>query len=370
MPHDPYTALYIHIPFCASKCAYCDFHSFATSTEDAAMESYVDDLILQIKRYAQEGELANLSTIYMGGGTPTHLGHGLLTRLLYAISLYVHLDRIEEFTIEANPESLTEAMVKDIWSLGVNRLSLGVQSFDDAVLASIGRAHTALDALHAIERAKTRFANVSVDLICGLPHQTRESFLADVQRAIDAGVVHMSIYPLSVEQGTPLARSLRKGTITLPDDDEVACMLEDAQALLGQAGFSRYEVANYARPGFASVHNASYWQGHPYLGLGQSAATMTQNAERRMRVVDGEVTDDLDERQMAAEDLMLSMRMTAGADAELVARASALIPETLPVLEELEAQGLVVCRDGAWQPTERGWLCGNELYGALLDLAP
>ena len=154
-----------------------------------------------------------------------------------------------------------------------------------------------------------------------------------------------------------------------PDDDVEAAHMQIAARVLDSEGFERYEVASYARPGFACRHNIAYWTGVPYLGLGRSAATMTQNAQRRMRVKDGQVTDDLDPRQMVAEDLMLGMRMTAGVSDEHAARAAELLPEATTVLADLERQGLVEHEGGRWRPTERGWLCGNELYGALFDLA-
>ena len=176
MPHDPYRALYIHIPFCASRCIYCDFTTRAVSRDDARMDTYVEDLCLQIRRLAKEGEFAGLRTIYIGGGTPTHLGLGRLTQLIYTLSLSINFEQIEEFTVEANPESLTETMVRDIWALGVNRLSLGVQSFDDGILTLLGRAHDAAGAITAIEAAKTRFENISLDLMCGIPTQTDAIF--------------------------------------------------------------------------------------------------------------------------------------------------------------------------------------------------
>ena len=154
-----------------------------------------------------------------------------------------------------------------------------------------------------------------------------------------------------------------------PDDDVEAAHMEIAARVLAEAGYERYEVASYARPGFECRHNIAYWTGVPYLGLGRSAATMTQNAERRMRVQDGRVTDDMDARGMAAEDLMLGMRMTCGVPDELVEAAAVLLPDAPAVLAELEGEGLVAHADGRWRPTDRGWLCGNELYGRLFDLA-
>ncbi len=370
MPHDPYKALYIHIPFCVSRCAYCDFATRAVPADAPEVRDYVERLVLDIRRLGKAGELASVETVYLGGGTPTHIGTRYLTEILYALGLSMHLTEEVECTIEANPESLDERLVRDVWALGANRISIGVQSFDDALLKAIGRAHDAVRAREAVRIAQTRFSNVSVDLMCGLPGQTRESFRASLEEAIALGVTHVSVYPLVIEDHTLFARMRDAGQIDEVDDDAEADFMQLAAEVLSRAGFTRYEVASYARPGFESRHNTAYWTGKPYLGIGASAATMTQNAERRMRVQDGEVTDDLDARQMAAEDLMLGMRMTRGVSDEMAERARALLPDAPQVLEGLCARGLVRHSDGRWRPTEQGWLLGNELYGALLDLAP
>ncbi len=201
------------------------------------------------------------------------------------------------------------------------------------------------------------------------------------------GVTHVSVYPLTIEPHTPFDRAVMCGEMAEPDDDVEAACMEAAARILGEAGFIRYEVASYARPGLASRHNTAYWTGVPYLGMGRSAVTMTQNAERRMRVQDGRVVDDLDARQMAAEDLMLGMRRAVGVPLSQVAAAAAAIDgadagslsvtdgataagSVAAAFAELEVLGLAEHRGGRIRPTERGWLCGNELYGRLLDLAP
>ncbi len=370
MPHDPYRALYLHLPFCVKRCGYCDFATAAVPTDAPEIDAYVDDLVLQVRRKAKEGELGSVETVYLGGGTPSHLGLSRLSMLLYTLSLSMRLEPDVECTMEANPESLTERMVRDIWALGVNRLSIGVQSFDDEVLHTLGRAHSADDARRAIEAALTRFENVSVDLMCGIPGQSDVSFEASVREAVALGATHVSVYPLIVEPHTPFDAAVLAGELDEVDDDVEASHMEIAARVLTEAGFERYEVASYARPGFACRHNIAYWTGVPYLGLGRSAATMTQNAERRMRVKDGAVTDDLDAHQMAAEDLMLGMRMTRGVSDARVERAAGLLPRVGETLADLEDRGLVVHEGGRWRPTERGWLCGNELYGDLFDLAP
>ena len=367
MPHDPYRALYIHIPFCASRCLYCDFTTSAVPRDDEQIASYVDDLCIQVRRLSKQGEFGGLETIYIGGGTPTHIGLGRLTQLIYTLSLSINLEQIREFTVEANPESLTASMVKDIFALGVDRLSIGVQSFDDEVLRLLGRAHDAEKARDAIRLARERFGNVSIDLMCGIPGQSDASFERSLHTAIDANVSHVSIYPLTVEDGTPLAKAIRRRRFPDIDEDIQARHMELAERILGEAGFSRYEVANYALPGFESRHNTAYWSGVTYLG--RSAATMTQNAERRMRKQDGFVTDDLNPVQMLAEDLMLAMRMSRGVEESRVAQAKRLLPDVERCFEELEELGLVFREDGRYKPTRTGWLCGNELYGRIFDLA-
>ncbi len=368
MPHDAYQGLYIHLPFCASKCHYCDFDSLPYMPDDPYITEYVEGLIGDIRRLSKEGKLTDIRTIYVGGGTPTHVGTKHLGSLMYALSLFVDLSQVEEYTVEANPESLTGPLVKDMWALGANRLSLGVQSFDDGLLKAIGRIHSASDALRALEAAQTRFENVSLDLMCGLPGQTVEGSAADVSQAVSLGVPHVSLYPLSLEKGTKLYRRRRK--LDLPTEDDQADMMEEAHRLLEGAGLLRYEVASHARPGFQSKHNQSYWMGVPYLGLGRSAVTMTQNDERRMRVRNGAVEDDLDAAQMAAEDAMLAMRMAAGLSRERARQMTELLPELPERLRSLEQVGLLRQDEAGWHPTERGWLLGNELFGELLSLAP
>ena len=369
MAYEPYKALYLHIPFCVKKCAYCDFESCAISRDDARIDGYVDSLVLDIRRASRDGLLGQLETVYIGGGTPSHLGSARLSKLLYTLSLSMHLEPTVECTMEANPESLDECMVRDIWALGVNRLSVGVQSFDDHVLEVLGRPHDAEAAKRAVRVAQTRFRNISVDLMCGIPGQTDESFANGVRTAIELGVTHVSVYPLTIEEGTPFHAMVECGEVPEPDDDVEARHMRLAADILQEAGFSRYEVASYAQPGFESRHNSAYWTGVPYLGLGRGATTMRQTASLRERVCDGEVVEALDAAEMIAEDLMLKMRMSRGFSAEEAAEASLVFCELPNVLEELIADGLAELRDGRYRPTELGWLCGNQLYGRLYALS-
>ena len=368
---EAYRALYIHIPFCKSKCAYCDFESSATTPGDPAIEAYIDQLVLAIRAASRADLLGQIDTVYIGGGTPTYIGNKELSRLLYGLSLSMHLTPEVECTLEANPESLTEAMVKDLFALGVTRLSIGVQSFDDEVLRTLGRAHDAAQARDAIELAKIRFTNFSIDLMCGLPGQTEESFRASLEEAVNLGVPHISIYPLTIEEGTSLRARMDAGTFEETEEelaDRAAEMMLMAEHFLESKGFHRYEVASYALPGFECRHNKAYWTGKPYLGIGSAAVTMKQNDEVRIRLCQEEVQEALDRPQREIEDLMLGMRMAEGVSLEAVQKTDQLVPGTLATFRDLEREGYVCEDKGRFKPTEKGWLWGNHLYGRILDL--
>lgn len=370
MAREPYGALYLHIPFCKKRCRYCDFTTNAVDANDPIIRTYVENMLLEIRRAGKDGRLSSCKTVYLGGGTPSYLGQKYLTEILYMLGLSMNLLPEMEVSMEANPDSLTEPMVRDLWALGVNRLSIGVQSFDDAVLQTLGRVHDAQAAHDAIKAAQTRFENVSVDLMCGIPGQTMESFLSDVAAAIDSGVRHVSIYPLTIEKGTEMARLIKRGKLARVDEDLQADMMQAAAELFASRGLKRYEVASYAYPGFECRHNIAYWTGVPYLGIGHSAVSMAQDDQRRVRMQDGTVLEELNRAQMAAEDLMLGMRMSKGVSFESVERLSSVLPEAPAAFDGLIARGLVERRDGRFVPTETGWLYGNVLYGELLSLAP
>ena len=260
-------------------------------------------------------------------------------------------------------------MVKDMFALGATRISIGVQSFDDGLLSFLGRVHSSSQAKRAVELAQIRFDNVSIDLMCGLPGQTEEGFRKDLELALQLGVKHVSVYPLMVEEGTPLFWRVEKGIVHI-DEDLGADLMQVAAEVLGDAGMHRYEVASYAFDGFESRHNTAYWTGKPYLGLGEGAVSMRQNALERERLKDGLVVESLDPFEMAAEDLMLGMRMSRGVSDSMLEDASLLLPDAPLAFCGLESDGLVEHCGSRWIPTEKGWLFGNLLYGRLLDLAP
>lgn len=366
---DPYKALYIHIPFCAKRCYYCDFATSKIQRDDPAMAEYFEHLVMDIRHHSKTGDLASIETVYVGGGTPSFAGTKNLSTLFYALSLSMHLIHDVEVSMEANPESLDERLVRDVWALGVNRLSLGVQSFDDTILERLGRIHTSDGARRAIEVAQSRFENISIDLMCGLPGQSLDTFVKSIEEAIRLGVKHVSVYPLTIEEKTPFYHMMREGKIDEVDDDLEADMMLAAQELLCAAGFERYEVASYAQPGYRCRHNSAYWQGISYLGLGTSAVSMQQDENCRKRIQDGRVIDELTRPEMLAEDLMLGMRLVEGLSEEQVERRADELPGLYETLNGLCTRGLVLHQGGRWQPTEQGWLCGNELYAALMDLA-
>lgn len=404
-------ALYLHIPFCQSKCAYCDFDSVAAcSLDDArtAQACYLDRLTNRVDAFGTAGLLDGVRTVYIGGGTPSLLG----MRLVELVRSVMQWCAPEEFTCEANPESFTSSLALQLARAGVTRISLGVQSLQEEELKAVGRIHSVTQALDAICYAKDAGLDVSCDLMCGLPLQTQDSWAKSVAGLIEAGPCHVSIYPLTVEDGTPLALKVDSGRLVLPDEDEQADEMELARRFLVEAGFAPYEVASYALPGHACRHNIAYWTGIEYLGLGRSAASMLsrdtfrmssslfsdlapRDGAARIRVLQ---TDDaasafeieqLGIREAMAEDLMLACRMTRGIPQELLLRASAvygkqIVTDTCARAIELglatweapdgenyvdASSGDVGLFPGALAPTQQGWLEGNELFGLFWNLA-
>ncbi len=258
-------SLYIHIPFCRRKCLYCDFYSVAY--DENLARAYTDVLCEQIKR--SDGQF---STIYIGGGTPTILGGSSWNKLLPALKS--HISQGAEFTIEANPESLSKEILKLFSASGTNRLSLGLQSFNDKKLKDLGRIHNAACAQEAVIMAKSAgFNNISIDLIFGIWNESPGDWKEELEKAVTLPVTHISCYGLTYEKGTPLFEMKEKGAIAPLEDEGAARMYEYAQDFLEKKGFVRYEVSNFAKEGFFCKHNLNYWENNPYLGLGASAVS-------------------------------------------------------------------------------------------------
>ena len=400
-------ALYLHIPFCAQKCFYCDFSSWSTRQDDNRMKNYVNALKHQLDEAAQFGLLAATKTVYMGGGTPSLLGQDAAD-LAQNVSA---LTQPSKFSMEANPDSLSDGLLANLSKGGVTRISLGVQSFNDNELKRLGRIHSADLAYDRVLAAKERGYDVSVDLMCAIPEQTENSWEYSLSRFISLGVDHVSVYPLTIEDGTALAKQTQDKDTPWNAYDVQADRMQAASKTLQAAGFERYEVASYARNQKSCKHNKMYWTGESYLGLGTSAASMLtapeydmlaeQNASLPARPQDAArarlvVLDSprkigegaslfstefdvefLTHREAVAEDLMLHARLMEPispallVESELVFGASRL----QDVLDLCVHDGLLDCvyadaLDGAktYRPTEKGWLLGNELYGRLWDL--
>ena len=268
--------LYIHIPFCHSKCAYCDFYSSASRPVDA--DEYIDALITEFKlRYS---EIPSYPTIYIGGGTPSSLSDIQIGRLVKAISNHINIAELKEFTIEMNPEDVTPERLQFYKSLGINRISMGVQSFNDTELKRVGRRHSAEQAIRAVSAIKDSGLIFSCDLIYGLPLQTFESWKHSLDKLLSFEPHHFSAYLLSYEEGTALWRMREKGLITEANEDAVYTYYNILTEIARRHGYDHYEISNFARPGFHAIHNSGYWNSQPYLGLGASAHSFDGKVRR------------------------------------------------------------------------------------------
>ncbi|MGA2367929.1 MAG: radical SAM family heme chaperone HemW [Dehalococcoidia bacterium] len=303
--------LYIHIPFCISKCRYCDFYSLAGN--DDLIDRYVSAVVRESEKY----DGMSFETLYIGGGTPSLLGARRLARLMEGLHSHLGFDRLVEATIEANPESADGDFLKTVWSMGFNRISVGVQSLDDDELKKSGRVHSSAQALKAIDFAfKCGIDNVSADIIIGLPGQTRESLDNTLRKLGGMALTHISVYCLSIEEGTAFA-ACPPGY--LPDDEFQALMYGYVSGLLKGHGFIHYEISNFALPSKECLHNLNYWRGGEYIGLGPSAASHVdgrrwKNASNLKAYIDdpaiaGFDEDIVDAETRMAEEAMLRLRL-------------------------------------------------------------
>lgn len=322
--------IYLHIPFCKSRCRYCDFFS---TTLLARRHEYVDALLREIEQ--RRGEMhAGIRTIYFGGGTPSLLETADIRRILDALLSPLgdeHTDPVE-VTLEANPGDLTTDKLRALRAIGINRLSVGIQSFDDNLLQRIGRRHTAAQAVRAVQEARDAgFTNISIDLIYGLPTQTMALWEQDIHIALSLRPEHISCYCLSYENDTALTRMLERGEITAIDDDTENRMYDRLCDLLRNHGYEHYEVSNFALPGFYSQHNSSYWNHTPYVGLGAGAhsfdgSTRSWNPDDLDIYINNILarslqreSERLDAEALHTEQIMLGLRTAQGIPAALVA---------------------------------------------------
>ena len=261
--------LYIHIPYCKRKCRYCDFVSFAGRTDQLA---YTAALITEMRMLSDMMKTKRFDTVFIGGGTPSMLPAGLIGRIISEAKTCFSIENDAEITVECNPESVTAEKLGEYLNAGVNRLSIGMQSSDDRVLSAVGRIHTLEMFLDAFRLARSAgFTNINADVMHGLPGQTQESYLASLRLLAELGAEHISSYALILEEGTPLYDDVVNGKTVLPDADDTADMEDAGFELLSELGYERYEISNFAKPGFRCRHNLNYWNNGDYLGLGVNA---------------------------------------------------------------------------------------------------
>ena len=371
--------IYIHIPFCRSKCDYCDFYSLAG--RDDRMDQYQKALLSHIKETAPLAQDFPVDTIYIGGGTPSYYGAKRLKELLGVIRKLYKVEKDAEVTVECNPDSVDVKSLKILRKAGVNRLSMGMQSANACELERIHRIHTPQQVNEAATAArKAGFTNLSLDLIYGLPGQTMDSWKATVEHALSLIPQHLSCYGLKVEEGTPLAARVAQGEI-LPDDDQQADLYLWTVGRLERAGYPQYEISNFAKPGFASRHNLRYWLTQPYIGFGPGAhsdfggrrSSLVRDLDAAIQGVlqGGDIIDEseiIPKRERCGEYLMLRLRTVQGINEQEY--RSTYFMDFAPLqarLEQFRAQGWAEQTDGRWHFTPKGFLLSNQLIGDLLE---
>lgn len=371
-------SLYVHVPFCERRCPYCDFNTFAGLSRFTG--AYVDAVTAEMDRCSERGRL--LDTVFFGGGTPTYLQVPHLETIMEAVRRNFTLGPDAEITSEANPGSSDAERFAAMRRMGFNRISIGVQSFDDRLLQLIGRIHTAGEARAAFAGARQAgFANVNVDLMFGLPEQTMGDWQATLEEAVRLQPEHISCYGLTIEPGTPFHRAAARNLLRLPDEDLEGDMYEWAIERLTAAGYEHYEISNFALPGFRCRHNLNYWYNGEYLGFGPGAVSYLDGRRWKTepdlvryitKAARQEDTTAEEERlpplQALGETLMVGIRLLEGVDLQelgerLGCDADGILAGSLMPLEQ---KGLVERRDGRLRLTRRGLLLADLVAGALV----
>lgn len=371
--------LYVHIPFCKSKCAYCDFYSLAGS--ESRMDAYTDALCAHLAETAPFAAGHAVDTVYFGGGTPSLLGVKRLVKILNVIRKKYHVSRNAEITLEANPDSAGDwKSLRTLRRAGFNRISLGMQSACDAELRAIGRVHTAAQVSAAAEAVrKARLPNLSLDLIYGLPGQTPERWRETLSAAVALNPEHLSCYGLKVEEGTPLWD--RREDTALPGDDAQAEMYLYTVDFLGKNGYDQYEISNFAKPGFASRHNLKYWTLGEYAGFGPGAHSdfggvryaYEKDLEGYIRGVTEKQpllseNERIPDRDRDTEWLMLGLRTAQGICPKVFeSRFCRSFSCFLPFLNQCASAGYAVETKDCWHLTPQGFLLSNQIIGGVLD---
>ncbi len=374
-------ALYLHLPFCLRKCRYCAFNSRAAPPE--LISAYLESLRAELEDFAGTRP-GPLGTIYLGGGTPTILTGAQLGELLNTLFGCFSILPGAEVTVEANPGTVDREKARLLRSLGVNRVSLGIQSLRDDLLKRLGRVHTAREALEALDLLREAgFANLGADLIYALPGQTRTVWEEDLRRLLDVGPEHLSLYALTVEPGTPFHRARRRGTLRLPGEDQEIAMYRSALEITAAAGYEHYEISSYARPGFRSRHNTVYWTLGDYRGAGAGAHSFQRRpvAIRWANVKDPRAyvrrrregkppwarREVIGREVLLAEALMLGLRMMEGVDRARYRDELGTDPLDCfgDRLAEAFSRGWIEMRDGRLRLTAAGVLFSDEIFARL-----
>ncbi len=373
--------LYVHVPFCVRKCGYCAFHSGPFSRDAARF--YVRQVLREMADWGRVLGRVPVESVYFGGGTPSLLEAGQIAALLEAADAGFLLSAGVEITLEANPDSvLKDGFLGSVRSLGVNRLSLGVQSLRDDALAMLGRPHDGRQARRAVHAARDAgFSNLSLDLIWGVPGQNVERWMDDLREVVELAPEHISCYGLSLEEGVPLTRQVEEGLLTMPDEESGARMYLDGSEFLESGGYAHYEISSYARPGRESRHNRGYWAGDEYLGLGPAAvstikdrrwANPTGLKDYAAAVAKGSMrceVEVLSARTRLQEMVMLSLRTREGLDLEkFKATTGTEFPWRHPAVEQLRSSGLACLRAGHLQLTRKGMLVSNSVIEMVLGI--
>ncbi len=372
-------SLYIHIPYCVRKCPYCGFYSTQYSPKSAA--EFTIALRREAASYQTEFNNQVFHNVYIGGGTPTVLSERQLAEVLGVITDYFQISKDAEITVEANPNTVTKENLAVLREGGANRLSIGVQSFSNEVLRTLGRLHTAAQAEDAFHMARgAGFRNVGMDLMYGIPEQTMTQWEDTLDAAVRCRPEHLSLYSLSLDEGSLFKQKAEAGALMLPDDDMAADMYEYAAAMLGRAGYRRYEISNFAMPGFECRHNMNYWERGEYLGLGPGAWSfilgrryhnITDTGEYARGLAEGiSVVVDSERpgpEQASRETILLSLRTMKGIDLRLYRKeyGPRLSQQLETNMAPLVAAGLLEEKGGRVILTDRGILLSDEALARL-----
>ena len=365
-------AAYVHIPFCSHICYYCDFAKVLMTGQP--VEAYIDELLKEYDSY----DISSLKTLYIGGGTPSVLPADQLEKLLTHLTKNLDLEELEEFTVEANPSDLTDEVLTVLAQSPVNRISLGVQSFDDKLLKKIGRTHTEAQVYSSIERLRAAgFENITIDLIYGLPNQTMEMVERDVQKFLALDLPHVALYSLILEDHTVFMNRQRRGRLRLPSDDRNADMYEYIIETLTAKGYSHYEVSNFGKIGYESKHNMTYWDNAEYYGVGAGASGYLEGIRYKnhgpvhhyLREENKRVNEEvLTRKQRIEEEMFLGLRKKNGVSIERFHKKFGQTLEEVygTIIEELAFQKMLFEADGRIQMTEKGFELGNEVFERFL----